>query len=305
MRPDQNVIALVTGATGAQGGAVARALLSAGFTVCALVRDDATPAAAALRDLGADLALGSFDDDASLANALRGASAVFSVQLFDPREPKHELAQASALIMASKRAGVRCFVQSTVYAVDLYKGKSQADDGLWDEPYWRSKAEVEDFTQNAGFASATILRPAFMMENFAPPKVARMFPELAQGRLRSCLAPSMPLALVAAKDIGAAAARAILDARAHATLELASDLLTPPEIAAALSLAWRRPIISESVTHDALHASGVHDGWIKMQRWMNSVRYPARIDTLSANGIAPTPLHVWAASIGAQASPHD
>ena len=55
MRPDQNVIALVTGATGAQGGAVARALLSAGFTVCALVRDDATPAAAALRDLGADL----------------------------------------------------------------------------------------------------------------------------------------------------------------------------------------------------------------------------------------------------------
>lgn len=49
---------LVTGATGNQGGAVARHLLQHGnFTVCAFVRDPNKPAAQALKQAGAELVI--------------------------------------------------------------------------------------------------------------------------------------------------------------------------------------------------------------------------------------------------------
>nr|MBA3924067.1 NmrA family NAD(P)-binding protein [Nostocaceae cyanobacterium] len=57
---------LVTGATGNQGGAIARHLLQRGnFPVRALVRDENKPAAQALKQAGAELVTGDFDDHAS------------------------------------------------------------------------------------------------------------------------------------------------------------------------------------------------------------------------------------------------
>lgn len=78
---DSRVI-VVTGATGRQGGATARALLSRGWTVHALVRDPNKPEALALEEAGAVLVRGNLDDVASLDAALRGAYGVFSVQTF-------------------------------------------------------------------------------------------------------------------------------------------------------------------------------------------------------------------------------
>ncbi|MEF2529537.1 NmrA family NAD(P)-binding protein [Streptomyces sp. CS62] len=56
----------VTGATGTQGGATARALLAAGHRVRALTRRPDAPAADALRRLGADVRPTDFDDRAAL-----------------------------------------------------------------------------------------------------------------------------------------------------------------------------------------------------------------------------------------------
>jgi uncharacterized protein YbjT (DUF2867 family) len=64
---------LVTGATGNQGGAVARALLSTGTPVHALVLDPADDRAVALRELGAELVRGDLDDPASLKAVVDGA----------------------------------------------------------------------------------------------------------------------------------------------------------------------------------------------------------------------------------------
>lgn len=72
---------LVTGATGRQGGATARALLAAGTPVRALVRDPASPRAEAVRALGAELVAGDLHDRDSVARASEGARAVFSVQM--------------------------------------------------------------------------------------------------------------------------------------------------------------------------------------------------------------------------------
>ncbi|MEV4360877.1 NmrA family NAD(P)-binding protein [Nonomuraea sp. NPDC049625] len=72
---------LVTGATGQQGGATARALLAAGVPVRALVRDPATDRAKAVEALGAELVTGDLHDRDSVIRAARGARAVFSVQM--------------------------------------------------------------------------------------------------------------------------------------------------------------------------------------------------------------------------------
>ncbi len=267
--------------------------MRAGVGVRALVRDATSPSARALSARGAAVAQGSFEDTDSLAMAVRGADAVFSVQLFNPRQPERELAQARALISASREAGVTCFVQSSVSAVGLYQA-SPNDDRLWDKPYWQSKSDVEGAARSAGFASVTILRPAFMMENFAPPKAAHMFPDLAQGRLRSALLSDKPVALIAADDIGTAATRATLEPAALAIHELAGDLLTPPEMASALSAAWNRPLVAETASGEDLRAGGLSGGWIQMQHWMNSIGYPARPSDLERIGMAPTRLLAWA-----------
>lgn len=65
-------IVAIVGATGQQGGATARALLDAGVTVRALVRDPAKPAAAALASAGAQLAVADFDDPKTIRAAFEG-----------------------------------------------------------------------------------------------------------------------------------------------------------------------------------------------------------------------------------------
>ena len=71
---------LVFGATGQQGGSVATALLRAGWSVRAFVRDPASSKAAALRSAGAELVKGDFADTGSMRSAMMGAYGVFSVQ---------------------------------------------------------------------------------------------------------------------------------------------------------------------------------------------------------------------------------
>lgn len=61
----------VTGATGAQGGAVVRVMLEAGWDVRAITRDTHSAAAENLRSQGAEVVQASFDDEASLVEAFR------------------------------------------------------------------------------------------------------------------------------------------------------------------------------------------------------------------------------------------
>ena len=68
-----NKIIAVTGATGQQGGAVARKLLAEGWQVRALTRDVNKPAAQELKALGAELFAGDMDNRAELDAAFKGA----------------------------------------------------------------------------------------------------------------------------------------------------------------------------------------------------------------------------------------
>ncbi len=83
---DSKQTILVTGATGNQGGAVARQLLQRGnFAVRAFVRDSDKPAAQALQQAGAELVVGDFSDRASSIALYRVSRAFFHCRLFSKK----------------------------------------------------------------------------------------------------------------------------------------------------------------------------------------------------------------------------
>ncbi len=146
---------LVTGATGKQGGAVLRTLLASGIPVRALVRDPGSERAAALGDLGAILVRGDLEDVSTLAAALDGARAVFSVQAPDMADlmGDSEVRQGRNLVEAARTAGIEHFVHTSVPGAGTIDVEN-FDEQRWGVHmghYWRSKAAVEDIVRAAGF----------------------------------------------------------------------------------------------------------------------------------------------------------
>ena len=143
---------LVTGATGKQGGAVARLLLDHGHAVRALTRKPEAPAARALADKGAELVTGDLTDRAAMDSAVRGVDAVFAMGTpYGGTET--ETKQGVTAADAAKAAG----------AFLVYTSVANADKktGI---PHFDSKLAVEKHLRTIG-AEATIIAPVYFMEN--------------------------------------------------------------------------------------------------------------------------------------------
>lgn len=290
---------LVTGATGMQGGAVARALLRAGHPVTALVRNPSAAPAQALAGQGAVLATGDLEDVGSLEAAGVGHDAVFSVQLagVDPTD-RAEIRQASNIISAAKRAGITQIVHTSVSATGWRTRHPQFDefDPVMKE-YWNQKEETEEAIRNSSLQRWTIFKPPFYMENFIPPRRAYMFPDMPQGKLVIASQPQTVMALICADDLGAAVAAAVAEPdRFHgAEIELASDALTYPEMAEILSQATGREIVAEFVSlEERTQRAGTSAAFGDV--WNDQVGYPARPDHHAADyGLTTTTFAQWAA----------
>ena len=262
------------------------------------VRDIDNDAARRLSLAGAELAKGEFDDPGSLERAMDGVQGVFSVQQAPhPDDPDAERRHGSALIAAARAADVAQFVHSSVSNAGDFRAMPGWAEGQWERNYWESKALVEDKVIDAGFESFTILRPAFMMENFLPPKFVYMFPGLAEGRVETLLDADTHLAFVAAADIGSAATIAFSgDARLrNEVVELAGDWLTMPQVAAILSHAAKCRVTAIQMQSEALASAGLGSGWIAMQEWLEEIGYPGRPAAMEAVGLVPTSFSQWAA----------
>ncbi|MGW0414653.1 NmrA/HSCARG family protein [Streptomyces collinus] len=228
----------VTGATGAQGGATARALLAAGHRVRALTRTPDAPAARELRRLGADVRFADFDDPPSLGPALAGADSLFAVTTPFGTDTATEVRQGRALLDAAAAARVRHIVFTSAAHADRGTGI----------PHYDSKAEIEHHLRATG-VPWTVIAPAAFMDNFAGGW------SLAGLRERTFAWPmpsGTPLTLVPAVDIGAFAAL-VLGRPADFTgrrIDIASDALTPAGIAAALSAAAGYAITHQAVPLD-------------------------------------------------------
>ncbi|WP_151771863.1 NmrA family NAD(P)-binding protein [Streptomyces abyssomicinicus] len=291
---------LVTGATGKQGGATARALLAAGVPVRALVRDPATDRAKAVEALGAELVTGDLHDLDSVVRAARGARAVFSVQMpavtpegfdFDG-----EVTQGVNLIEGAKAAGVQQFVYTSATGVGRHTGTPGWAEGRWAslEPPLGAKSTIQDRVRTAGFPHWTLLKPGFFMENFLP-SMAFLFPRGIEGGLVSVLRPETRLSLVAVDDIGGAAAAAIAAPERFdgVELELASDHLSMKEIAEVLSRAVGTRLSAPDMTEEEAFAAGM-PAMGAGHEWLNVAPQPGRPQYARDLGIPLTSFEEWA-----------
>lgn len=223
---DHKETVLVIGATGQQGGATARHLLERDRTVRALVRAPDSLAARALRRAGADLAVGDLDDPAWLRTAMEGAHGVFLVltMMVGPRiSPEGVVAEerrGQAVADLARETGIEHLVYSSLNGASARSGI----------PYYESKARIEEHIHALGLP-ATILRPVSFMDNFT----THSRPVVDDGELVVNLAvrPELPMQLISVRDIGAFAAIAFdrPDQYLGRTVEIAGDVLTPPQIA--------------------------------------------------------------------------
>src|SRR5476649_1656455 len=150
---------LITGVTGNQGGAVARALQGNGFKLRGLTRTPDSERAAALARQGVDLVQGDLDDEATLRHALAGAWGVFSVQNPLQAGVEQEEAQGKRLATLARDAGVEHYVYTSV-------GSAHKRTGV---PHFDSKSRFDETVRGLRFPSHVILRPVFFMENLLAP----------------------------------------------------------------------------------------------------------------------------------------
>src|SRR5688572_15125266 len=206
-------VVAVTGATGRQGGAVARHLLSAGWRVRALTRRPHRPAGQALAALGAELVQADMMNTSELVHAFRDVYGVYSVQNFMPDGVDAEIRQGTNVADAAKTSCVQHIVYGSA-------GTGAADTGI---ASWDSKLTVQAHIRTLGLP-VTVLRPMAFMElmtdkGFYPPvSTWSLMPKL--------MGQDRPVGWICVDDLGAIAARAFAepDRFVGAELSLTSDV---------------------------------------------------------------------------------
>ncbi|MDQ3646284.1 MAG: NmrA/HSCARG family protein [Actinomycetota bacterium] len=169
---EKRVIAVV-GATGAQGGGMARSILDdpeGRFACRALTRDPGSDAARALAQRGAEVVRADLDDQESLAKAFEGVYGAFCMtNFFEHFSADKELEQASNLARAAGRAGIRHAIWST--QEDTREWFPLEDDrmptlqGRYKVPNFDAKGEADQVFTESGVPT-TLLRTSFFWENF-------------------------------------------------------------------------------------------------------------------------------------------
>ena len=267
MANEQNTeqVFLVTGATGRQGGAVARRLLKRGHRVRALTRDPKKPAARALAEMGAEVVGGDLDDHPSVEQALEGTHGAFAVQNFWEAGYERETSQGMTLADAAKVQGVKHFVYSSVGS-SYRKTGIAAFDGKW---------EIEEHIRRIELPH-TILRPTSLMEDWE-----EMREEIISGTLGQPLDPDKSLQQVSVNDIGAFAAMAFENPEKWIgrELDLAGDESTMVELAETFGRVMGQRVEYVQVPWKEFREVYGEELAV-MYEWFNEVGYEADIVTL-------------------------
>lgn len=225
----------VAGATGAQGGATARALLAAGHRVRALTRRPGSPAADALRALGAEVHRADFNSRASLDDALAGADSLFAVTTPFEADTAVEARQGKTIIDAAAAARLGHVVLTSAAHADRGTGV----------PHYESKYLVEQHLRASGLPW-TVIAPAAFMDNYTS---GWTLDGLRDGTFAWPMPADRPLTFIPADDIGAFAALALRcrDEFTGRRIDIASDERTPGQVAETLAAATGRPVTHQEV----------------------------------------------------------
>jgi uncharacterized protein YbjT (DUF2867 family) len=261
--PDKKIIA-VMGATGAQGGGLARAIAAdrnGPFAARAITRKTDSEKAVALAKLGVEVVGGDADDPPSLERAMAGAFGVFCVTNFwEHFSAEREGAQATAMARATRKAGAQHVVWSTLEDtrrwVPLSDTRLPTLHGKYKVPHFDSKGCVDRvFAEEA--APTTYLLAAFYWENLI---FFGMGPRKGpDGDLVLALPlGGVKLPGIAAEDIGRCAYG--LFRRGAGTVGqrfgIAGEILSGAEMAAKMTRALGRKVNFQDVPFDVYRSLG-------------------------------------------------
>ena len=271
-------VVVVTGATGRQGGAVTRHLLSDGWRVRAVTRRPDGPAARALAALGAQVVRADMMDKNQLVNAFHDAYGVYSVQNFMPGGPDVEIAQGKNVADAAKATGVQHIVYGSA-------GTGATDTRI---PSWDSKLTVEAHARDLGLP-LTVLRPMAFMElmtdkgYFPPVSTWSLMPKL--------MGQDRPVGWICVDDLGGIAARAFAEPARFvgADLSLASDVLSIAQCRQIWSTVYGRPPRRFPMPV-WMFRRFVGSDLITMWSWLRTAKLD--IDTRPTRNLLPTALTV-------------
>jgi len=247
--PEKKIIAVV-GATGAQGGGLARAILSdpeSGFAVRALTREPTKDRAQALAAQGAEVVAADLDDPASLHRAFAGAYGAYCVTNFwEHLSPEREKAQARNLADAAHAAGLSHTIWSTFEDtrrwVPLDDDRMPTLRGRYKVPHYDGKGEADSYFAGT---PTTWLLTSFYWENFIYLGIG---PRLEHGELVLTLPlGEAKLPGIASEDIGRCAYGIFQQELVDRTVGVAGGHLTGADLAAAFSRALGRPVTYRAI----------------------------------------------------------
>ena len=210
---------LVTGATGQQGGALARQLLQKKHKVYALTRNTHSPAAQDLHDKGANIIKGDLDDYDSLIRVVNDVESIFLMGAPFEDGTEGEIRRGKLMADIAKDKGIEHLVYSSVANADKNTGI----------PHFDSKYKVEQHIKNLQIPY-TIIGPTFFMENL-------LGQGLRQGQLALPLSPSTILQQSALDNIAEFSALVLerRDPFLGKRIDIASDEVTGEQISKILS----------------------------------------------------------------------
>ena len=218
MKADKGRTIVVTGATGLQGGAVTRHLLSRGWRVCALTRNPKSEKAQAISALGAEVVQGDMAEPDSLVPIFKGAYGVYSVQNPVLSGLEGEIRQGKNVAAVAKQVGVQHLVYGSA-------GIGVKGTGI---PSWESKMVIEDYMKSLGLP-LTVLRPMAFMELMTDKK---FFPAVSTWHIMpKLMGSSRDVGWLCVDDLGFIVAKAFAqpDQFIGKEIRLASDIKTIDE----------------------------------------------------------------------------
>jgi uncharacterized protein YbjT (DUF2867 family) len=215
---DQRKI-LVTGATGQQGGSLARILLQKKHKVYALTRSTQSPAAQHLKNKGAILVQGNLDDSDFLKRAIKGVDSIFLMGTPFEDGPEAETRRGKQVVDIAQEEKIEHLVYSSVANADKNTGI----------PHFESKHKIEQHIKNIKIPY-TIIGPTFFMENL-------LGPGLQQGQLALPLSSSTILQQSALENIAEFSALVLERHKPFLgkRIDIASDEITGEQAAKILS----------------------------------------------------------------------
>lgn len=259
----EKIIAVI-GATGAQGGGLARAILnnpSDGFKVRTITRNTAGDKAKALAGAGAELVSADLDDVQSLTKAFKGAHGAFCVtNYWEHFDTEKEIQQAKNLAQASKDAGVKHVVwstlENTLQWVPLDDHRMPTLFGKYKVPHFDTKGSSNRFFNELGVPT-TFLLTSFYWDNFIG---FGMGPKKGPDGVFALTLPmgDKKLPGIAAEDIGKCT-HGIFQRGSEfigKTVGIAGEHLTGAEMAAAFSRAYAQPVKYNAVPPDVYRSFG-------------------------------------------------